>query len=76
MDAALAGFIEAKQVEDETTDDGEIGAGIFLAGAHLIVVERDIEAPVKAIFDAPVRTHGRCQRRASGAMLPMFDREK
>ncbi len=43
MDAILARRIEAKQIEDETADDGEVGPGVFDAGAHLVVIQHYIK---------------------------------
>ena len=58
MDAALAvGFVEAKQIENKAADDGEIDAGIFDTGAHLVVIQGDIETSVDLILDAPMSPH-------------------
>ena len=67
MDAALAGFIEAKQVEDKATDDSEIGASIFLSGAHLVVVQCNIQTPMDAIFYSPMSPHHISQRAGVGS---------
>ena len=66
MEAALAGFVEAKQVENETADDGETGTGVFHASAHLVVVQRHIETPMDAILYRPMSAHDIGQRAGIG----------
>ena len=66
MDAALVGRIEAEEVEDEAADDGQIGAGVFGSGAHLVIVECDIEAPMDAVLDCPMIPDGIGQHRRVG----------
>lgn len=52
----LAG-IEAEKIEDEATDDSEIGSGIFGTGPHLVVVQCDVESPMDTVLDAPMSSH-------------------
>ena len=47
-------FVESEEIEDETTKGSEIGAGIFLPSAHLIVLEGHIETPMHLVLHAPM----------------------
>jgi hypothetical protein len=59
LDAGFAwSGVEAEEEESELFEDGEVMGGIVSAGAHLIVVEDDIHAPVEAILDMPVLSNG------------------
>ena len=51
------GGIEAEKIEDEATDDGEIGSGIFGTGPHLVVVQCDVEAPMDTVVSGPEEFH-------------------
>jgi hypothetical protein len=50
--------VETDEVEGELFEDGEIMGGIVGAGAHLVVSEDDVHAPVEAILDVPVLSDG------------------
>ena len=55
FDAALAlDGIETNEVEGDVFQDGKIVSGVAGTGAHLIIGEDDIHAPMQAIFNCPV----------------------
>src|SRR5665809_132892 len=51
----------AQHVEGETSEDREVFRAVILAVAGLVFVEADIEHPVQAVLDGPVRAHGVCE---------------
>lgn len=69
--------MEAEEIEDEATECGEIGAGIFLPGPHLIILEGDIETPMDLILHAPMGTNRIGQEASVGSntadIEPPFD---
>ena len=54
--------MDSKEVEDESSEDGEIGPGVFDPGAHLIVVHGDIQTPVQRILNLPMGADGAHQQ--------------
>ena len=51
------GCIEAKQIEDETTDDSQIGTVVFYMGPHLVVTQGDIKTTMESVFNTPMSAH-------------------
>ena len=59
LDAALSfDGIEANEVEREVLEDGEVMGGVSGPGAHLIVGESHIHAPMQAVLDRPMGANG------------------
>lgn len=57
LDTALARRVQAKPLHYDVSNDGEmVGGG---SGAHggLVLVELDVDSPVKPVSDRPVATH-------------------
>src|ERR1035437_1526326 len=48
-----------EQVEREMAQDGKVLGGVAIPNPTGVLVERDIEHPMQAIFDAPVAPHRR-----------------
>lgn len=53
---------------------GEVVRGGLGAGAHLVVVERDIHDPVQSVLNGPVRADDLADAPASGARLLLYRR--
>ena len=55
FDAALSWYrVKADEVQGDVPEHGEVMGGMSGTGAHLIVGEDNIHAPVQAVFDTPV----------------------
>ncbi|MFZ4538663.1 hypothetical protein [Propionivibrio sp.] len=46
-----------KEIEDKTQDDGEIGAGVFHASPHLVIIEGDVKAPMDTMASRQGELH-------------------
>jgi hypothetical protein len=76
LDAGLAGGVEADEVECDVAYQREIVGDVSGAGAGVVVIELNIEAPVQAILDFPVTAHGvgdffRVGREAADVVAPL-----
>src|SRR3984885_15636134 len=50
--------VESNQIERDVSEDGEVGRGGLGAGTHLIVIERDIHHPMRAVLHRPMSADG------------------
>ena len=77
LDAAVAlGRIEADEVKGDVLEDGEVMCGMLGTGAHLIIGEGDVHAPMQAILDRPMGPNsreqpGRIGRQAAEVETPL-----
>ena len=56
LDAAFAfDRVKADEVKGDVFENGQVMGGVPGTGAHLVVGEGDIHAPVQSIFHGPMR---------------------
>ena len=58
FDAELGRFILFEKIESITAKDSEVMRAMAFSQAGLILSESEIEHPVTAIFDLPMRANG------------------
>lgn len=51
------GFVRTNEVQHNLLEQGEALGSVVLADHAVILSEADIEHPVKAVLDAPMRSH-------------------
>ena len=56
--AFSGGGIGPEQVQRKMLDDGHVVSGMVGSGAHLVISENDIHAPVQVVLDGPMLTNG------------------
>ena len=49
--------VGSQDVESDSTQDGKVLWGEILAGSGVVLVEDDVERPVKLVLDAPIGSH-------------------
>ena len=52
------GFVRTDQVQHDLLEQGEVLRGVVFADHAVVLAEADVEHPVQAVLDGPVRAHG------------------
>ncbi len=51
------GFVRTNQVQHDLLEQGEVLRGVVFADHAVVLAEADVEHPVQAVLDGPVRAH-------------------